>query len=274
MDVKPTQETIYVDNGLYFKANTSLNISQTLDIAIRHQSSYVTNDSLLNTAEEIEVPFNLLNVTGDMPFEYAVVMFGYIMPFLLIITIVANILIVLVLSQRHMRTPTNILLLSMAIADLLTLLFPAPWYFYMYTLNNHWKLLHPTYACYAYYYMIEVIPAFFHTASIWFTLLLACQRYICICHPCVARTWCTTPRVIKAIITIFLLAFLHQITRFFDRQYVSVRFQLHDSEQTGCEIRSSDWVEDIEDYYYTSYYTFRIIFVHIGPCAALVVFNV
>ena len=60
MDVKPTQETIYVDNGLYFKANTSLNISQTLDIAIRHQSSYVTNDSLLNTAEEIEVYFALL----------------------------------------------------------------------------------------------------------------------------------------------------------------------------------------------------------------------
>ena len=124
-----------------------------------------------------QVPFNLLNVTGDMPIEYAGVMFGYIMPFLLVVTIVANILIVLVLSQRHMRTPTNILLLSMAIADLLTLLFPAPWYFYMYTLNNHWKLLYPTYACYAYYYMIEVIPAFFHTASIWFTLLLAGQRY-------------------------------------------------------------------------------------------------
>ncbi|CAG2122865.1 unnamed protein product, partial [Medioppia subpectinata] len=162
----------------------------------------------------------------------------------------------------------------MAIADLLTLLFPAPWYFYMYTLNNHWKILHPTYACYAYYYMIEVIPAFFHTASIWFTLLLAGQRYIYICHPTTARTWCTTPRVIRAICTIFLLALLHQITRFFDRQYVSVRFLLNDSPQTGCQILSSEWVADIEDYYYTSYYTFRIIFVHIGPCAALVVFNV
>ncbi len=123
------------------------------------------------------MPF-LVNITRDMPFEYAVVMFGYIMPFLLIITIVANILIVLVLSQRHMRTPTNIVLLSMAIADLLTLLFPAPWYFYMYTLGNHWKVLYPTTACYAYYYMIEVIPAFFHTASIWLTLLLACQRFL------------------------------------------------------------------------------------------------
>ena len=132
----------------------------------------------LNKSNLTKVTFNLLNVTRDMPIEYAGVMFGYIMPFLLVITIVANILIVLVLSQRHMRTPTNILLLSMAIADLLTLLFPAPWYFYMYTLNYHEQLLYPTSACYAYYYMIEVIPAFFHTASIWFTLLLAGQRYV------------------------------------------------------------------------------------------------
>ena len=113
-----------------------------------------------------------------MPYQYAVVLFGYIMPFLLIITIIANTLIVLVLSQRHMRTPTNFVLLSMAIADLLTLLFPAPWYFYMYTLDNHKKILYPPTACYCYHCMIEVIPAFFHTASIWLTLLLAGQRYV------------------------------------------------------------------------------------------------
>lgn len=134
-----------------------------------------SGQSLTQLPEWFEVPY-LMNITRDMPFEYAVVMFGYIMPFLLVITIVANILIVVVLAQRHMRTPTNLVLLAMAIADLLTLLFPAPWYFYMYTLNNHWKVLYPVSACYAYYYMIEVIPAFFHTASIWLTLLLAGQR--------------------------------------------------------------------------------------------------
>ncbi|KAI8433665.1 hypothetical protein MSG28_015663 [Choristoneura fumiferana] len=34
-----------------------------------------------------------------------------------------------------------------------------------------------------------VIPAMFHTASIWLTLALAVQRYIYVCHAPVARTW-------------------------------------------------------------------------------------
>ena len=99
-------------------------------------------------------------------------------------------------------------------------------------------------------------------------------RYVYICHPNVARTWCTTPIVIKAICTIFLLAFLHQLSRFFDREYIPIEFEINNQPQYGCQILSSEWVANIEDFYYTSYYTFRIIFVHIGPCAALVVFNV
>jgi hypothetical protein len=42
--------------------------------------------------------------------------------------------------------------------------------------------------------MNEVIPALFHTASIWLTLALAIQRYIYVCHPPLARTWCTMER--------------------------------------------------------------------------------
>ena len=89
-----------------------------------------------------------------------------------------------------------------------------------------------------------------------------------------ARTWCTTPRVIKAICTIFFLALLHQISRFLDRQYLPVHFMYNDKEVDACQFQFSEWVTGIEDYYFISYYTFRIIFVHIGPCAALVVFNV
>ena len=134
---------------------------------------------------------DILNVSQDVSLEWAIVMFGYIMPLLFIITLVANSLIVIVLAQRHMRTPTNMVLLSMAISDLLTMTFPAPWYFYVYTLGHHSKLLHPVIACYLFHCMTEVLPGLFHTASIWLTLLLAIQRYIYVCHPIMARTWCT-----------------------------------------------------------------------------------
>lgn len=117
-----------------------------------------------------------LNVTDEMPVKYARPMYGFVMPFLLLVTIVANTLIVVVLSKRHMRTPTNVVLMSMALSDMFTLLFPAPWLFYMYTLGNHYKPLSPVESCYAWYAMNEVIPTMFHTASIWLTLALAVQR--------------------------------------------------------------------------------------------------
>ncbi|PZC82848.1 hypothetical protein B5X24_HaOG209291 [Helicoverpa armigera] len=123
-----------------------------------------------------------LNVTCEFPVNYAEPMYGYIAPFLLATTTVANTLIVVVLSRRHMRTPTNVVLMAMALCDMFTMLFPAPWLFYMYTFGNHYKPLSPVRACQAWNYMNEVIPAMFHTASIWLTLALAVQRYIYVCH--------------------------------------------------------------------------------------------
>ena len=146
----------------------------------------------------LDVQFNNfsrpMNITADLDIRYALPLYGYIMPFLLVVTIVANTLIVLVLSKRHMRTPTNTVLMAMALSDMLTLLFPAPWLFYLYTFGNHDQPLTPLAACYAYHIMNEVIPALFHTASIWLTLGLAVQRYIYVCHPPLARTWCTMER--------------------------------------------------------------------------------
>lgn len=131
----------------------------------------------------------LVNVTREYPFDYAMVMFGYLMPFVLVVTLVTNLLVVLVLYKRHMRTPTNIVLFTMAIVDLGTLLSPSPWYLYIYTFGNHKEFLYPPSACYAHYIMTDVVPVFFHTSSIWLALLLASQRYIYVCHPTLARTW-------------------------------------------------------------------------------------
>ena len=147
----------------------------------------------------------LVNVTADVPIEYAMWMFGYIMPFLLVLTILSNTLVVIVLSRKHMISSTNIVLLGMAISDMLTLLCPAPWYLYMYTLGNHEKVLSPPTACYAFYWMNEVLPAFFHTASIWLTVLLAVQRYIYVCHPTSARTWCTGIFYFRFLISFFMV---------------------------------------------------------------------
>lgn len=109
----------------------------------------MSNDSYSCTEEYI-------NVTCESPPKFAVPLYGYVMPYLLVITIIANTLIVVVLSKRHMRTPTNVVLMAMALCDMFTLLLPAPWLIYMYTFGNHYKPLYPVSLCYAWNTMHEV----------------------------------------------------------------------------------------------------------------------
>ena len=243
-------------------------------------SSLKINDESLMVNTSLNLPisdtrFILLNATAFFPIEYAMVMFGSFMPFIIVITLIANSLVIIVLSQRHMRTPTNIVLLAMTISDLSTLLFPAPWYFYMYTLGNHVKVLHPIGACYAFYCMLEMIPNVFHTSSIWLTLLLAGQRYIYVCHLTVARDWCTVPRVKRAIFYIYFACILTQFSRFLDRDFKSINVEKNTTVQ-GCGMATASWIASTitEDVYFVIYYSFRLIFVHIGPCTALVVLNI
>jgi len=99
--------------------------------------------------DDANLTLRYLNVTNELPIKYAQPLYGYVMPFLLVVTVIANTLIVVVLSKRHMRTPTNVVLMAMALSDMFTLLFPAPWLFYMYTFGNHYKPLSPPTACYA-----------------------------------------------------------------------------------------------------------------------------
>ncbi|CAA9997341.1 unnamed protein product [Nesidiocoris tenuis] len=218
----------------------------------------------------------LVNVTSEMDIAYAVPLYGYCMPFLLVVTIVANTLIVVVLSKRHMRTPTNAVLMAMALSDMFTLLFPAPWLFYMYTFGNHYKPLSPVGACYAWRAMNDIIPGLFHTASIWLTLALAVQRYIYVCHAPVARTWCTMPRVLKGVAVISICATLHQSPRFFELVYepTTIRWGGQNNVQV-CKVRVADWIEHglSPNVYYTFYFLFRVIFVHALPCVSLVVLN-
>lgn len=64
--------------------------------------------------------------------------------------------------------------------------------------------------------------------------LFSRSRYIYVCHPIMARDWCTISKVSKAILLLALLAFAHQFTRFFDRNFQDVSV----SESRSC-FRSS-----------------------------------
>lgn len=193
------------------------------------------------------------------PLVYAMPLYGYAMPPLMILTIVANTFVAVVLSQRHMITPTNIVLLAMAVCDMLALTFPAPWFFYLYTMGNYHLALGPSSLCIAYQTMCEVLPNAFRTTSIWLTVLLAVQRYIYICHPTTARTLCTVPNVSKTIALITALAFGHMIPKFFDEIFYDVVLPMDGKATTVCARKMARWlILFTPDVFYNVYYTFKV----------------
>lgn len=91
---------------------------------------------------------------------------------------VANVLVAIVLSKKHMITPTNVVLKYMAIADLCVGLVPLPWTFFYHTLrfNMHEDQL-KLWWCYMYKYSMDAVPPVCHNIAMWLTVLLAGQRW-------------------------------------------------------------------------------------------------
>lgn len=133
-------------------------------------------------------------INDKAPIEYAIPLYGYVIPALVVITMITNTFIVVVLSQKHLRTPTNMILLAMAVTELITGLSSAPWLLFYYTFGGHAYVDEfgmPKFWCHTQQILMENIPTVFHTAAIWLTVFLAVNRYIYVCVPTLSRKWCT-----------------------------------------------------------------------------------
>ncbi|XP_060086233.1 sex peptide receptor-like [Ylistrum balloti] len=237
------------------------------------EGTEMVNNSFENVTVDI-APY-VLDLTNSFPIRYAVPLLGYFSPVLIFITLVTNTLVVIVLLKKNMRSPTNTILAGMALSDMFTGLFPLPVFLYFFGMD-HYKEYIPYNWCYTYRFMSELIPTIFHTASIWLTMALAIQRYIYICHSFQARKWCTITNVLYGTLAIYIIAILSQISRFFDSFYIPVEImsRMHENEtMTACVQELRPWVQAHIDLYYNVYYWFRVICIHLIPCAFLVVLN-
>ena len=207
------------------------------------------------------------------PNQFTIPLYGFVAPILLIVTVIANTMVVIVLSQTNMRNASNTILLAISLSDSMTMLVSTPYFFYMYTLSNYKHPLESPLLCYLWTYTTDIIPTLFHTTSIWLTLVLAAQRYVHICRTPIAALWCNKKNVILISIAMLLLSTLHQGARFFENYYVVDRNE--DGSMLGCMSCKSKWLHVIgEDIYYHVYFWSRVIVIHLGPCLVLVVLNV
>lgn len=108
---------------------------------------------------------------GQCPPKFNIIVQGFCAPLIIIISTVLNSLIAVVLLQKHLRSPTNILLLAIALYDTLTGLFPFPSYIFVFTFRQCNDYMPYNYG---WFHRIchDVLPFIFHTCSIWVNYIL------------------------------------------------------------------------------------------------------
>ena len=217
---------------------------------------------------------SILYTNLSIPDNLAVPLYGYAMIFLLLVTAITNIFVVAVLVQPKMRKhPSNIILMAISLTDLLTLITPAGMFIYMFTLGNYKRPIYPISVCFLWNIVSDMLPNLFHTASIWLTVVLAVQRYIMVCRQDSQR-WCTTGSAYKAIVWVIVFATIHQGHRVIETFFSPTCIQDNEEIYPACKIEPNTLIyENVADLYYGVYFWFRVVFVHLGPCLALVVIN-
>ncbi|CAD6193107.1 unnamed protein product [Caenorhabditis auriculariae] len=214
-----------------------------------------------------------INISEYTPLDWALPLYGYVMPVLVALTTLINSFIIIVLSHRHLRTPTNTVLLTMAVTDLLTGCTSVPWFLYYYTFQGYQTDSDfglDTFWCHAHAYLLEILPSIFHTAAIWLTVFLAIQRYVYVCVPNTVHLYCT-PKMTKVIIMIiFLGSFLSVLPEILGKQRLSKQV----GQRYFCYLTIVPWIVNNigKDVFYSVFYWSRVI-LHAVPCGLLLVFT-
>lgn len=207
--------------------------------------------------------------------DYALPVYGYVTPPLSVIVTVTNILFIVVFAKSGMSSPTHILLRWMAISDMLTVLIPSPCFVYIYLLGNYKEFV-PYDLCVVWDYFTNFIPTITHTASIWLTVVLAFQRFLCVCFPLNVRIWFGKKRTYAAVVIVYILAISCSITRFLEKDVISVKLLSKGNPEAvmeGCMYKYHAWMIDSGIQYLQVYYWLRAIVVQIFSCITMAILN-
>ena len=217
-----------------------------------------------------------LNIYGNQTFLEPGYKYAY--PIILGICLSTMLLFVLVLVNQLMRSSrmgqaTLLILLAIAIADGLTLVFSLSEIGYLYNKTSRNSGYLPLGACNT-MFILERLSAVPHAASVWFTVVLAIQRYLCVANPFSARHSVNVRVSLVCIIIISVFSVLLHSFRFFDTVFVKVMVQGVSSTYTVIETCQSKYVEWVQNpvLYETIFAWTRIATCQLIPSILIIVF--
>ncbi|XP_059899171.1 thyrotropin-releasing hormone receptor b [Gadus macrocephalus] len=149
-----------------------------------------------------------LGVWVDMGIEYKVIS-SLLFFVICLLGVVGNVMVVLVvLTTKHMRTPTNCYLVSLAVADLMVLT-AAGLPSITESVCGCWVFGHYGCLCITYFQYLGI------NASSCSITAFTIERYIAICHPIKAQFLCTLSRAKKIILSVWVFTSLYCVMWFY-----------------------------------------------------------
>ena len=175
------------------------------------RSSTLNSLHINDTASTLS-PNSSSNATSDESISLIGYIFdGILTNIVVILGLIGNMLTIIILTRRAMRSSTNHYLTALAIWDSLVLfgtvlLISLPPIFPYY---KNWLFAYSV----SYFYPVALIA---QTATIWLMVSFTVERYIAVCHPLRAASMCTITRAKFVIFGVSLGSTLYNIPRWFD----------------------------------------------------------
>lgn len=161
-------------------------------------------------------PFINGTFSTDYDLELVRYLYSVLAPVIISVIFCFNIVyIVLCNYVRDHRSATSVQKTGIVISNTLLVLCQYPVFIYFFAKDD---LLEPATIgwCNAYRIMGYVLPAIFHTASLWQIIFYGIQRFQCLQHPFKALKWYKINRFIKLTILIFVCSFFVHFYKLFD----------------------------------------------------------
>lgn len=184
--------------------------------------------------------------------------------------IVLNALNAFIWSRRCMRSSTSLLLTTLAVTDSLSLFLYLVYSAYFFLATGPSQLLnHSEEGMYIVIIAFHEFIAFHHTSN-WLTISLAIFRYLKVCHPNLAKSWCCKRRA-KLTVYIVLVTTTLTITPFYSYYEVYSSSEEYPS-LTGYWIRKTQFTRSNMEYQSVLLWLYGVVF-KVCPCVALVVLS-
>ena len=186
-----------------------------------------------------------IHLSRLVPIETAVPLFGYVVPPMAFVILLMNVLLVLTLCRRHMRSPVNALMVGMATMNTVAITVPVPAFVYFFSSGNVYRYV-PFSWCRTYFTTVYILPLTSNMASIWLTVALACVRCLSVWRPLAARSLITWYRTNFVVLVIVLISFSLYFPSLFEYTFDPVNIALNETTIThdddtivGCRVEKS-----------------------------------